>query len=131
MEAGLRALVWRRAASRCEYCQMPQAHDGLTFEVEHVRPRKHGGLTVAENLSLACFPCNRFKGPNLAGIDPDTGDVIPLFNPRIDRWNEHFTFDRALIHGITPKGRATVIVLRMNEPMRAALRQIVMELGEW
>jgi hypothetical protein len=110
---------------------MPQAHDRLTFEVEHVVPRKHSGPTVIDNLALACFPCNRFKGPNLSGIDPESNEVVSLFDPRRDRWQDHFEIVGAIIRGVTSRGRATVVVLRVNEPMRVALRQLVMDLGEW
>jgi hypothetical protein len=110
---------------------MPQAHDRLTFEVEHVVPKKHGGPTVSKNLALACFPCNRFKGPNLSGIDPNSGEIIPLFNPRIQSWNEHFQMKDGRIEGLSAIGRATSLVMRMNDPMRVALRQLVITLGDW
>jgi 5-methylcytosine-specific restriction endonuclease McrA len=70
MAAALRAEVWQRAGGRCEYWRMPAAHDDLTFEVEHVIPRKHGGPTILENLSLACSPDNRFKGTPLIRRSP-------------------------------------------------------------
>ena len=69
-ELGL--LVWLRADSRCEYCGMPQQFDDLTFEIDHVVAEQHGGKTSPANLALACFSCNRRKGSNLGGIDPET-----------------------------------------------------------
>lgn len=131
MEAALRAEVWRRAGSRCEYCRLPAEHDDLTFEVEHVVPRKHGGPTILANLSLACFPCNRHKGTNLSGFDPATGNIVTLFEPRRDVWSEHFRLEGAVLHGISAHGRATIAVLCMNEPMRLALREMVIRLGDW
>jgi 5-methylcytosine-specific restriction endonuclease McrA len=131
MDAALRTEVWRRAGGRCEYCRMPSEHDDLTFEVEHVVPRKHGGPTISANLSLACFPCNRHKGTNLSGFDPDTGDIVTLFDPRRDEWTAHFKLAGAVLEGLTPRGRATIAVLRMNEPMRVALREMVLRLGAW
>ncbi len=56
MERALEELVWERAEERCEYCQMPQEFDGFTHEIDHAIALKHGGLTVAGNLVLACFP---------------------------------------------------------------------------
>ena len=78
MDQALVDLVWQRANSRCEYCQFPQAASLLTFEIGHVIAKKHGGLTVAENLALACFYCNSFKGPNIAGLDPRTGLLVAI-----------------------------------------------------
>ncbi|MBI4607059.1 MAG: HNH endonuclease [Planctomycetes bacterium] len=89
MDAALRELVWRRAASRCEYCRMPQHLDPLPFQIDHVIARKHHGLTTDENLAMSCFECNTHKGPNVAGIDPQTGGVVPLFHPRRDTWEDH------------------------------------------
>lgn len=76
MDRALRALVRARARERCEYCGLPQAMVPLvTFHVDHVVPCKHGGGDSDDNLALACFHCNLHKGPNLTGIDPDTGAV--------------------------------------------------------
>jgi hypothetical protein len=73
--------VWQRARARCEYCQMPQEFDPLPFQIDHIIARKHRGRTRMENLALACFACNNHQGPNIAGIDPDTHAVTPLFHP--------------------------------------------------
>ena len=72
------------------------------------------------NLALACPHCNRYKGPNIAGLDSQSGQLVRLFHPRIDDWIEHFQFAAALLMGKTPVGRATVQVLAMNadEPLR-------------
>ena len=75
-----------------------------------------------DNLALACFRCNLHKGPNLTGLDPDTGRITPLFHPRRDVWHEHFTVRGARIVGITAVGRVTVKVLDMNAAERIELR---------
>ncbi len=80
--AVMRRKVWERANASCEYCQIPQDFDPATFEVDHVIPEKMNGVTVLENLALACFKCNNHKGPNIAAIDPTTGDKVFLFDPR-------------------------------------------------
>lgn len=129
MNRSLREQVRLRAADCCEYCQMPQRFDDLPFEVEHVIPEKHGGLTVPENLAWACAWCNRFKGPNLAGIDPRSGEIAPVFQPRRDAWNEHFRWDGPVVEGITAIGRTTIRVLRMNELWRVAIRESLMAEG--
>ena len=106
--------VWRRAGSRCEYCLIPQSALPLPFQIDHVLAEKHGGRTVESNLALACPHCNRFKGPNIAGLDPDSGQPIRLFHPRRDVWADHFEFDGPRIIGRTQIGRVTVLVLAMN-----------------
>ncbi len=75
------------------------------------------------NLALACMRCNFHKGPNLSGIDPETGDVVRRFNPRSDLWAEHFRWNDLRIEGITPVGRGTVRVLEMNQVLRVEARQ--------
>ena len=99
----------------------------MRFHVEHVIPRQHGGGDEPENLALACHHCNLHKGPNLTGIDPETGEIVALFHPRKQRWAEHFAWEEILIVGRTPTGRVTVRVLQMNAPARLELRR---ELGE-
>jgi len=75
-----------------------------------------------ENLALACPDCNAHKGPNLSSIDPETGQTIELFSPRRHKWNEHFSLHGAMIQALTPIGRATVRLLRMNDESRVKMR---------
>jgi hypothetical protein len=95
----------------------------VRFHIEHVVPRQHGGSSDPKNLALACHHCNLHKGPNLTGIDPDTGRLEPLFHPRRQEWDEHFAMDGANVVGRTPTGRVTVRVLAMNAPPRVELRR--------
>jgi 5-methylcytosine-specific restriction endonuclease McrA len=129
MDQQLRELVWKRAESTCEYCHMPQSLDPLPFEVDHIVARKHGGATVEDNLALSCFACNNRKGPNIAGRDSQTGEIVPLFNPRHDRWQDHFGWNGALLTGRTPTGRATIDVLCINLPHRVAFRASLVSEG--
>ena len=123
MNAALRELVRRRAEGRCEYCRLPQSAEPLTlFHIEHVIARQHGVTNDPSNLALACYRCNLHKGPNLAGIDPETDQVIPLFHPRREAWLEHFRFVGPRIVGRTPTGRATIRVLNFNAKRRLKLR---------
>jgi hypothetical protein len=131
MEVALRRFVRERARSICEYCRMPQAFDRVQFEVEHVIPEKHLGPTVADNLALACFFCNRYKGPNLSGIDPQSGAIVPLFNPRRASWGDHFHWNGPILLGLTECGRATIAVLRINDPPRVSLRTLLIEGGDF
>lgn len=123
MTAAVRALVRERAGSRCEYCQLHQEDSPLAaLHIEHIRPIKHGGGDEESNLCLACIDCNLHKGPNLTGIDPLTDSVVPLFHPRLQRWDEHFQWDGIHITGRTDVGRATVRVLCMNSDEQLELR---------
>lgn len=122
MNQQLLRLVWERAKNRCEYCRIPHPQYRLPFQIDHVVARQHGGATVGDNLALACFHCNRFKGPNIAGLDPDSGELVRLFHPRTDSWVEHFRVDGPRIVGITAIGRTTVQVLAVNAPDLLQLR---------
>jgi hypothetical protein len=75
--------------------------------------------------------CNKSKGPNLAGLDPHTGKLTPLFHPRRHKWSYHFRLDGPSIVGRTPIGRVTVYVLNMNHPLRVELRRQLIEEGEF
>jgi hypothetical protein len=121
--------VRQRAGDRCEYCHLPQLAFRRAFHVEHIVARQHGGLTRLDNLAFACWNCNLKKGPNLSGVDPQTGQITALFHPRKGEWEEHFCpvigalFPLGVaIRGLTPVGRATVEVLGLNEEMRQMLR---------
>jgi len=92
-------------------------------------PEKHGGPTDAENLALSCIYCNSYKGTNLSGIDPVTGEIVPLFHPRRDRWDEHFTWQAAVLMGRTSLGRATIAVLRINDTTAVAVRRRFIRAG--
>jgi hypothetical protein len=122
MDAATRGFVRRRADNRCEYCLLRQEHCDLTHHIEHIVAKQHGGLDDVENLALACHRCNLRKGPNLTGLDPVTGELVPLFHPRRDRWGEHFLFRGVRLQGRSPAGRATVQVLAMNDTRRIELR---------
>ncbi len=121
--------VRQRAQGRCEYCHVQESVFLFPHHVDHVRAIQHGGLTILENLALACPDCNRLKGPNLSSVDPDTNLPAWLFNPRRDRWSEHFTLEGAFIRGLTAVGRATVFLLQFNAEERLKLRQRLLRLG--
>ena len=91
MDAALSRQVWRRANGRCEYCQLSQEFDDRAFEIDHIRSRKHLGLTVASNLSLSCFRCNSFKGSDISGRDSKTGKLAALYNPAATNGRGIFT----------------------------------------
>ncbi len=125
----LRRLVAERAGYRCEYCLLPQAVALHRHEPDHIVPLQHDGTTDAENLAHACFWCNRYKGPNVGSFDPLTGRLTALFHPRLQVWERHFRLIGAEIRPLTPEGRVTVRLLRLNAPDRLAQRQWLIETG--
>jgi 5-methylcytosine-specific restriction endonuclease McrA len=128
----LRAVVVARAGDRCEYCRVPTRGQVATFPVDHVTPRTAGGTDDPANLALACPRCNGHKWAATDAPDPDTGEVVPLFNPRADAWADHFGWsaDRpGEVTARTATGRATVARLRMNDPPVVALRVILADVG--
>src|SRR5262245_28274949 len=120
-----RQQVWDRAHGRCEYCRLAQAHTSLPHEMDYIRARKHRGPTTLANTCLACAYCNAAKGPNAAGYDPVTDELVPLFNPRLDRWEDHFEWNGPILVGKTPIGRATIEVLGINRPKRVEHRRLL------
>lgn len=129
LSASLRQLVTQRAKGACEYCLIHQTFSIYSHEVDHVIALKHGGQSNEENLVLACLPCNRYKGSDLTSIDPLTGEITPLFNPRIQIWSEHFRLKGGSIVGLTTIGRTTIFLLRINEISRLQLRQSLADGG--
>ncbi|TEU12596.1 MAG: HNH endonuclease [Anaerolineales bacterium] len=125
----LRRLVFERAGGRCEYCLLPQAAVVYHHEPDHIIPRQHGGRTEADNLALACTRCNRNKGPNIGSFDPQTSDLVPFYNPRTQVWKDHFQLDGPVIRPLTPQGRVTVKILRLNDPARVEEREQLIVVG--
>ncbi|MCC5639160.1 HNH endonuclease [Nostoc sp. CHAB 5844] len=125
MSSSLRQLVIERAQGRCKYCLIHQDFSIYSHDIDHIIAVKHGGKTVPENLALSCLTCNRHKGSDFATIDPSSGAIIPLFNPRLQIWEEHFTLKNAEIIGITSIGQATSRLLMFNIPSRVRSRQLL------
>jgi hypothetical protein len=126
MSTQLRAFIRERAEDRCEYCLIPQLCTVLPHELEHIVAQKHGGPSSHENLAWACTRCNAYKQTDIAGIVPGTNTIVRLFNPRSDRWTDHFFWQDATIVGTTEIGIVTVYVLNMNHPNRVTQRKIRM-----
>lgn len=127
----LRRQVIERASECCEYCLLPQAISLYTHEVDHIIAEKHRGETVLENLCLACLECNRAKGSDFGSFDPETGEITLLYNPRQQSWDEHFRLDGARIVPLSPEGRVTTFVLKLNDEIRVRARQGLLEAGKY
>jgi len=129
MAESLRTIVRRRSGGFCEYCRVPEQYDRLPFQLDHIIAEKHGGTTTADNLAWSCFDCNSYKGPNIAGLDPSTNDLQPLFHPRQQSWEEHFRSEQGKLIGLTPEGRVTIEVLRIDLQRRVAFRKALLDEG--
>jgi hypothetical protein len=104
------------AGDRCGYCLTPQCYILGPLEIDHIIPFALGGTDDESNLWLACSVCNRHKSQKIVAVDPATGQTVRLFNPRTDRWADHFRWspDGIRVIGQTPIGRATVLALQLD-----------------
>jgi hypothetical protein len=102
---------------------MHQSLQGATFHVEHIIPRCLGGPSEFDNLAWACPNCNLHKSNRIDVETPDGRAAVPLFNPRTDKWGDHFRWDGYRIAGLTPVGRATIDVLLLNHERRIKIRE--------
>lgn len=129
--SALRKQTRYRANRRCEYCLLGEEHGYLPFEADHIIAEKHGGETSLANLAWSCFDCNRFKGSDITSVDPITGVIVPLFNPRSQIWEEHFQILEGEIVPITVAGRATARLLRLNLMSRIEVRKTLAQAGRY
>jgi 5-methylcytosine-specific restriction endonuclease McrA len=127
--AALVKAVHRRARYICEYCHLPQILREAVFHTDHVFPRAAGGPSEMDNLALACVTCSLRKAAKTHGRDPQSKELIPLFNPRQQRWSDHFRWAGSKLIGLTPTGRATIMALGMNRPAVVAIRKVLIRLG--
>lgn len=121
-----------RAGNCCEYCRLAEAGRLARFHVDHIIAKKHNGGDDDVNLCLACPKCNAYKSENVAALEPKTGEATKLYDARQQNWNEHFTINAdATLSGLSPEGRATVEVLRINLESRIQNRLGLIQLGEY
>ena len=124
--------VVERAGDRCEYCRLPQEGQVATFPIDHIAPKSAGGSNELENIALTCPHCNSHKWSAVESIDPETGLVARLFNPRIDAWDEHFQWPSpttGVLIGKSAIGRCTIQALEINATTMVRLRILLSELG--
>ncbi len=127
----IQARVRAAANNRCGYCLCSQAYVPDWRQIEHLTAHALGGSDEEENLWLACGWCNRHRGFRSFYFDSISQQTVPLFNPRLQRWREHFQWDeeRVRIQGLTPVGRATVEALSLNHPLLLQVRRKWVEVG--
>lgn len=107
----VRQALRERAGYMCEYCHSPERLSANRFTAEHVIPKSLGGSDELDNLALACCRCNERRYNFVAGIDPETQEIVPIFNPRQQKWQER----GVVIEGTTLIGRVTCIRLDLND----------------
>lgn len=129
--AALRREVAERARGCCEYCRSQARLAVQPFSIEHIIPRAHGGSSTSDNVALSCQGCNNHKYDKIEARDPMSGEVVGIYHPRRDRWEDHFAWsdDFAFIVGLTPTGRATVEALRLNREGVVNLRRALHAAG--
>lgn len=127
----LKARVRTQAKNQCGYCRSLQKYVLGMLEIEHIIPKAKRGTDDEDNLWLACRLCNNFKGTQTHAKDPVTGHEVKLFNPRHQKWSEHFTWseDGIYIVGKTACGRATVIALQLNNTYAVMVRREWVSVG--
>jgi hypothetical protein len=126
-----KAVIFERAVGCCEYCMSPASFSSQAFSIEHIYPKHLGGADSLDNLALSCQGCNEHKATRIEWRDPTTGVVAPLYNPRRQRWDEHFAWkeDFSIVVGLTPTGRATIDALHLNREGLVNLRQALRYYG--
>ncbi len=131
VNAELRRTVKVRADHVCEYCLIHEDDTVFGCQVDHIIAKKHGGATDADNLSFACTFCNRSKGSDIGAVAPSSGEYVRFFNPRLDRWGEHFALHDNFIVPRTPIGEATAKILGFNVPERVVERESLQIVGRY
>ena len=129
--AALRRRVQEYAQGCCEYCLLSEEDAYFSHEADRIISEKHGGETVFENLAWSCFDCNRFKGSDIASLDPASGSLRPLFNLRSQSWSDHFQHVDGVIQPQTSIGVVTGNILRLNLPERIEIRQALTLVGRY
>ncbi len=128
----LRTKVENRANGICEYCLITIEDTYFGGEIDHIISLKHRGHTEFENLALACQPCNRGKGSDLGSLSESSKNLVRFFNPRTDRWDEHFRVNLdAEIESLTEIGEVTAFIFGFNESERIAERRGLIEIGHY
>jgi hypothetical protein len=127
----LRERIAAQAKHRCGYCQTQEVVSGIPLTLEHLIAKGVGGPDEEENLWLSCRLCNEAKRMLSEAVDPQSGERVPLFNPRTQEWKTHFAWsgDGTRIVGRTASGRATVEALYLNSEFRVRSRAIWVEAG--
>jgi hypothetical protein len=131
MSEELRRLVAIHAEHLCEYCLIHEEDTFFGCKVDHMISVKRGGPTETDNLAFACVFCNRQKGSDIGSILWRISEFSRFFNPRIDRWEEHFRLGRVSIPPQTSIGEVTAHILEFNHGDRLLERQTLIAMGKY
>jgi hypothetical protein len=127
ISVALKQLVFERAKGLCEYCRSQARFAIDPLVIDHIQPVSRGGKTIAENLALSCQTCNNYKYTKTEALDPVTNQSVSLFHPREMVWEEHFSWNEDVTQsiGITPVGRATIVLLQINRDGVVNMRRVL------
>ena len=131
ISAELRRLVIARAEGLCEYCLIAEDDTFYGCEADHIISEKHGGPTQEDNLAFACVYCNQAKGSDVGSIHWESGEFVRFFNPRSDRWADHFALRGNRIEATTAIGAVTARILDFNNAERVVERQTLQGMGRY
>lgn len=131
MNKSLRKRVKERARYLCEYCLSPERFCTAYYEGDHITPSSAGGKDEFENFANTCGGCNNNKSNATHAVDPFTGQIVSLYNPRIHIWAEHFCWNDTylVMIGTSPIGRATIKKLKLNREEVVNLRTVLLAVG--
>jgi hypothetical protein len=123
--------ILERANRLCEYCQSPMEYSAQPFAIEHIIPIAEGGKTCLENLAFSCGGCNGHKYTKVQALDLVSGEVVPLYNPRQQNWQEHFVWSDNFFEvvGVTAIARATINALQLNRSGVVNIRRLLFIAG--
>ena len=125
----LRQQIAKNANFKCEYCLTPEYFLATTFHIDHIISIKHGGKTILQNLAYACPHYNQNKGSDIASYT-DEDELVRLFNPRKDFWNEHFEVkESGNVSALSSIGEVTINMLSFNQIERVIFRKSLIEIG--
>jgi hypothetical protein len=130
ISAELRQTIADRANHLCEYCLIAEAETFYGCQVDHIISLKHGGSSELHNLAYACATCNRAKGSDVGSIST-SGEFTRFFNPRRDRWAEHFRLEGATIHPLTLIGEVTMHIFGFNDSIRLHEREEMIRFSKY
>jgi hypothetical protein len=132
MSVKLKLLVFDRATGLCEYCKSPANISSQPFVIEHIIPRSKGGLHTIYNVALSCQGCNNHKFTKLFALDELTNLSTLIFNPRLQLWEEHFSWSANTLDilGVTAIERVTVNELKLNRQELKNLRELLLSVGK-
>jgi len=127
----LRRQVAERAYHVCEYRLIHEDDTLLRLPGgPHHQPQARGPTEPA-NLAWASACWNNNKGSDLGTLVGDPPQLVRLFHPRTDRWDQCFHLNGIRIEAAQPAGEATVKLLQLNHDTRLREREALAEAARY